>query len=78
MKNIKKEFLKSYIVCNCNNVSLGELEFAIVNKKATNFNDLSYFTQAGSSCGYCKNSQCDFGEVKMQLYLSQVLKKFLS
>ena len=78
MKNSQKKIFKSYIVCNCNQVSLGELEFSIVNNNATNFNDLAYFTQAGSTCGYCKDYEFDFGEVKMKLYLSQVLKKFLS
>lgn len=71
-----RNFPHSFIVCDCKQVSLGELIYAIKEKGAKTLKDLEDFTDAGSSCGCCKSSECDIGEQKMELYLDEILKKF--
>lgn len=73
----KKKFPKSYIVCTCKQVTLGEIIHAIKEKGATSLDDLENLTEAGSCCGCCKSADDDFGEEKMELYLSQILDKFI-
>ena len=71
-----RNFPHSFIVCDCKQVSLGELIYAIKDKGAKTLEDLEDLTDAGSSCGCCKSSECDIGEQKMELYLDEILKKF--
>jgi bacterioferritin-associated ferredoxin len=73
---LAKKFNYSYIVCECKKVSLGEIMHAIKEKNATTIEDLQDFTDAGTACKCCINANKDFGEVKMQLYLEEILKKF--
>ena len=61
-----KSFPHSYIVCECKQVSLGEIIFAIKEKGAKNLDDLAKITDAGSCCGCCKRSEDDIGEKKME------------
>ena len=72
----KNSFKKSYIVCTCKQVTLGEIIHAIVVKKADNLKSLAYFTEAGACCKCCKSPQNDSSNIKKDLYLSQILKKF--
>lgn len=73
---MSRSFPHSYIVCECKQVSLGEIIFAIKEKGAKNLEDLAKITDAGTSCGCCRSKECDIGEQKMNLYLSEILKKF--
>ena len=69
-------FSNSYIVCKCNLVSLGEIVYAIKEKKASTIEDIKKFTDAGSSCGCCISKELDLNEKKMDLYIVQILNKF--
>ena len=71
-----RNFPHSYIVCNCKQVSLGEVIFAIKEKGAKTLDNLEDLTDAGSSCGCCKSNEEDIGEQKMELYLDEIIKKF--
>ena len=70
-----RNFPHSYIVCNCKQVSLGEVIFAIKEKGAKTLDNLEDLTDAGSSCGCCKSNEDDIGEQKMELYLDEIIKK---
>jgi len=72
----KKSFKKSHIVCTCKQVTLGEILHAIKEQGASSLDDLEDFTEAGSCCGCCRCEEDDFGEEKMELYLSEILDKF--
>ena len=72
-----RNFPHSYIVCECKQVSLGEIIFAIKEKNAKNLEDIAKITDAGSSCGSCRCKEDDIGEQKMQLYIVDILKKFV-
>lgn len=71
-----RNFPHSFIVCDCKNVSLGEIICAIKEKGTKTLEDLENLTDAGGSCGCCKSPEDDFGDPKMQLYLSEILNKF--
>ncbi|WP_198304455.1 (2Fe-2S)-binding protein [Arcobacter vandammei] len=71
-----RNFHHSYIVCECKQVSLGEIIFAIKEKGAKTLQDLATLTDAGSSCGCCRSAKDDIGEKKMELYLDEILRKF--
>ena len=71
-----RNFPHSYIVCNCKQVSLGEVIFAIKEKGAKTLDNLEDLTDAGNSCGCCKSNEDDIGEQKMELYLDEIIKKF--
>ncbi len=72
----KKSFEKSYVVCTCKQVTLGEILYVIEKQGATTLDALENFTEAGSGCGCCKSPEDDYGEEKMELYLTQILEKF--
>lgn len=75
-KSTKKRFHNSYEVCNCRQVTLGEIIYAIKEEGAKSLNDLAIITDAGGGCGYCKDKTSDVGEDKKELYLTQILNKF--
>jgi len=72
----KKKFKKSFMVCTCRQVTLGELIHAIEEQGARTIDDLGDLTEAGTSCGCCRSEQDDVGDEKMELYLTQILDKF--
>ncbi|RBQ31985.1 (2Fe-2S)-binding protein [Arcobacter sp. FW59] len=72
-----RNFPHSFIVCECKQVSLGEIIYAIKEKGAKNLEDIENITDAGSSCGCCKSAKDDIGEQKMQLYIEDILNKFV-
>ena len=71
-----RNFPHSFIVCDCKQVSLGEIIHAIKEKGAKTLEDLGNLTDAGTCCKSCKNPQSDVGVEKMELYLEQILDKF--
>jgi NAD(P)H-nitrite reductase large subunit len=70
-------FHYSHIVCECKKVTLGEIIHAIKEKGAKNIEDIAKLTDATTACGCCKNSEADFGNPKMKLYVEDILKKFV-
>lgn len=71
------DFQYSHIVCNCKHVSLGEVIYAIKDKGAKSIEDIGHITDAGTACGCCKTKEDDFGNPQMELYLSQIINKFV-
>ena len=61
-------FKNNYIVCSCNNVSLGEIVHSIEIKKASTLDEIGEITEAGTTCEYCKNEKCDLSVRKKELY----------
>jgi len=77
-KNVKsKKFHNSCVVCTCRNVTLGEIVHAIKELGAKDLESIEKLTEAGNSCGSCKSPEHDVGEEKMELYISQILEKFV-
>ncbi len=72
-----KRFAHSYEVCNCKHVTLGEILYAIKEKGATTIEQIGELTDAGTSCKCCQSPEKDIGAEKMELYLSEILKKFV-
>ncbi|MDD2698684.1 MAG: (2Fe-2S)-binding protein [Arcobacteraceae bacterium] len=70
-------FPYSYVVCNCKKVTLGEIIYAIQEKGAKTIEDVAKFTDATKACGCCKSSKDDFGDPKLQLYIEDIIKKFV-
>jgi len=71
------DFQYSHIVCNCKHVTLGEVIYAIKDKGAKSIEDIGSITDAGTACGCCKTKEDDFGNPKMELYLNQIVTKFV-
>ncbi|ADG93531.1 BFD domain protein (2Fe-2S)-binding domain protein [Arcobacter nitrofigilis DSM 7299] len=72
-----KKFSHSYEVCACKHVTLGEILYAIKEKNANTIEKIGELTDAGTCCGCCVSSEKDFGEEKMELYLTTILDKFV-
>lgn len=72
-----KQFQHSYEVCKCKHVSLGEIIHTIKEKNAKTIEEIGELTDAGTCCGCCQSEDKDFGTVKMELYLSQIINKFV-
>ena len=71
------DFEYSYKVCGCKGVTLGEVVHAIKEQGAKTIDDIGDITDAGTACGCCKCKEDDFGDPKMELYLDQIVKKFV-
>jgi NAD(P)H-nitrite reductase large subunit len=71
------DFGYNYQVCSCNNVTLGEIVYAIEYKGAKTIEEIGKITDAGTTCGCCKSKKYDFREPKMKLYIDQILEKLL-
>ena len=72
-----RKFQHSYEVCNCKHVTLGEVIHAIKEKGAKSIEQIGEFTDAGTSCKCCQSSQKDIGVEKMELYLDEIVEKFV-
>ena len=71
------DFKYSHIVCNCKHVTLGEIVCAIKDNNAKTIKEIGEMTDAGTACGCCKRKVDDFGDPKMELYLEQIVNKFV-
>lgn len=71
-----RKFQHSFIVCNCKQVSLGEILFAVKEKNAKTLSDLGKITDAGTSCKCCTCKKNDKGQEKKALYLDEILNKY--
>ena len=58
-------------------IGLGLLILWYKKSGSLNLDDLAKITDAGSCCGCCKRSEDDIGEKKMELYLTDILNKFV-
>ena len=74
---MSRKFPHSFEVCKCKHVTLGEIIYAIKEKGAKTIEDIGNLTDAGTCCKCCQSPQTDIGEEKMELYLSQIIKKFV-
>lgn len=72
-----KRFEHSYEVCKCNQVSLKEIIHSIKVNDAKTMEKIGDLTDAGISCKCCQSENKDIGEVKLELYLDQILNKFV-
>ena len=72
-----RNFPHSYEVCKCKHVTLGEIIHAIKERNAVTIEKIGELTDAGTSCKCCQSSKNDIGEEKMELYLDEILKKFV-
>ena len=72
-----KKFPHSYEVCKCKHVTLGEIIHAIKENNATTMDKIGELTDAGTCCQCCQSEDKDIGAEKMELYISQILKKFV-
>ncbi|MEA3352613.1 MAG: (2Fe-2S)-binding protein [Campylobacterota bacterium] len=70
------DFQYSHVVCDCKNVTLGEIIHAIKEQGAKTLEDIEELTDAGGACGCCRSKEDDFGDPKMELYIDQILNKF--
>lgn len=72
-----KSFSHSYVVCKCRNVTLGEIIFSIKEKGANSIDEIGELTDAGTCCKCCQSEDKDIGAEKMELYLEQIIDKFV-
>ena len=72
------DFHYSHVVCDCKHVTLGEIICSIKEKGAKTIDEIGQLTDAGTACGCCRCAKDDFGDPKMELYLEQILTKFVS
>ena len=59
-----EEFSSDYEVCNCKNVTLGEIKECIEEKGAKTLREIQELTDAGTECRHCIFPEADFGKVK--------------
>ncbi|TLP36259.1 (2Fe-2S)-binding protein [Arcobacter arenosus] len=72
-----RKFHHSYEVCKCKHVTLGEIIYAIKERDALTIEKIGELTDAGTCCKCCQSEEKDIGSEKMELYLTQILNKFV-
>lgn len=72
-----KKFPHSYEVCRCKHVTLGEIVHSIKENDAKSIECIGELTDAGTCCKCCQSEDKDIGAEKMELYLSEIVKKFI-
>ncbi len=72
-----RKFHHSYEVCKCKHVTLGEIIHAIKERDALTIEKIGELTDAGTCCKCCQSEEKDIGSEKMELYLTQILNKFV-
>lgn len=72
-----KRFQHSYEVCKCKHVTLGEIIHAIKENEADTIEKIGHLTDAGTCCKCCQSEDKDIGADKMELYLDEIVKKFV-
>ena len=77
--NNKKDISKvelSKIICDCHQVSLGEIIYVIEQQGASSLEDIAKICDAGSGCGSCVRAEDDIKVKKHDIYLVDIAKKF--
>lgn len=72
-----KSFPHSFEVCKCKHVTLGEVIHSIKERDAKSIGEIGNLTDAGTCCKCCQSSEKDFGTEKMELYLEEIVNKFI-
>ncbi|WP_417326556.1 (2Fe-2S)-binding protein [Halarcobacter sp.] len=72
-----KSFPHSFEVCKCKHVTLGEVIHSIKERDAKSIDEIGNLTDAGTCCKCCQSSEKDFGTEKMELYLEEIVNKFI-
>ncbi len=72
-----KSFPHFFEVCKCKHVTLGEVIHSIKERNAKNIEEIGELTDAGTCCKCCQNPESDFGTEKMELYLDEIINKFV-
>jgi NAD(P)H-nitrite reductase large subunit len=72
-----RKFHHSYEVCKCKHVTLGEIIYTIKERDALTIEKIGELTDAGTCCKCCQSEEKDIGSEKMELYLTQILNKFV-
>lgn len=72
-----KQFQHSYEVCTCKHVTLGEVIHSIKERGACSIDEIGELTDAGTCCKSCVCKEQDNGVKKMELYLDQIVNKFI-
>ena len=71
------DFQYSHKVCTCKSVTLGEIVHSIEEEGAKTIEEIGDITDAGTACGCCRSKEDDFGDPKMELYIDQIINKFV-
>jgi len=69
-------FSRDYEVCNCKNVTLGQIEDCIKKDGAKTLRDIQELTTAGIECRYCIFPEADQGKVKKKIYYKNILDNY--
>jgi NAD(P)H-nitrite reductase large subunit len=72
-----RQFQHSYEVCTCKHTTLGEIIHAIKDRGASDIKEVGELTDAGTCCKSCINANHDKGVEKMELYLDEIVNKFV-
>lgn len=66
----------NFIVCKCKSVSIGEIKKVIQEKGAKSLGEIQDLTTAGTDCRFCVFIEGDFGKIKKEVYLKDLLKEY--
>ena len=72
-----KNFPHSFEVCKCRSVTLGEIVHSIKERGADSIESVGKLTDAGTCCKCCQSQDRDTEEEKMELYIKQIVEKFV-
>lgn len=73
-----ESFKNDYEVCNCRKVKLEEIINSIKNNNVRTLGQIQDITTAGTDCRHCIFPETDFGKVKKEIYLKDILKEVLN
>ena len=71
-----QEFSNDYEVCNCKNVTLGQIVDCIENQGAKTLREIQEYTTAGTECRHCIFPEADQGKVKKKIYYKDILNNY--
>jgi NAD(P)H-nitrite reductase large subunit len=64
-----------YTVCNCRNVTVGEIIYTIEQNNLQEVEEITKYTDAGSVCKCCVSQDKDYEKSK-KLYLEQIIAMY--
>lgn len=73
-----EKFSGSYEVCNCKKIKLEEIINCIKDKKIKTLGEIQDLTTAGTECRHCIFPETDFGKIKKEIYLKDILEEVLN
>jgi NAD(P)H-nitrite reductase large subunit len=75
ISNLIEEFNKNYEVCSCHKITLEKIIIEIKLNDLKTLRDIQEETRAGTLCRHCIFPEGDFGKVKKQIYIKDILKE---